>query len=335
MENTFIISLAGMAYHINEDARDKMQIFMNSYTSIENGAEVANDVEARFAELLNERLHTPKQVVALQDVEQIIAMIGWPENVNPGDKSSTAISNNEVSTTAEAAPKHRIYRSSNRILGGVLGGLATYFHADVALVRVGYLLAVFLFSFLSSHLHGHMLYIDALQVGLVGFYVLAWIIFPRVKTPAQEAELRGISLHSEEMKAVKTEWKANQSSTVGKFFRALFRILLVLLGTVLFVISFCLIFFLISHFLTGDAISLLDTRLFTKMGMGMFSGQVLLWGQILLYFFVFFPTLLMLFLALKLIFRFKSKILNRIFIFLLILWPILLILCCTGVIPLQ
>ncbi|NLL58781.1 MAG: PspC domain-containing protein [Firmicutes bacterium] len=58
-----------------------------------------------------------------------------------------------------------VYRSTkNRIIGGVAGGLAEYFDVDVVLVRVLWVLAVFIGG------------------GGVIAYIIAWIIIPEEKT---------------------------------------------------------------------------------------------------------------------------------------------------------
>lgn len=62
---------------------------------------------------------------------------------------------------------NRLYRSKkNRIIGGVAGGLAEYFTVDVVLVRVLWVLAIFVGG-----------------GGLVA-YIIAWIIIPEKKFAA-------------------------------------------------------------------------------------------------------------------------------------------------------
>ena len=49
----------------------------------------------------------------------------------------------------------KLYRSSNRILAGVCGGIAEYFDVDPTLIRVGYLIL----SLFSAGFPGLLLYI--------------------------------------------------------------------------------------------------------------------------------------------------------------------------------
>ncbi len=63
----------------------------------------------------------------------------------------------------ENTPKKRLYRSSKeRIIGGVCGGIAEYFHVDPIIVRLLWVL----FTLLSF------------GVGLI-IYIIAWIVIPK------------------------------------------------------------------------------------------------------------------------------------------------------------
>lgn len=56
----------------------------------------------------------------------------------------------------------RLYRSTDRIIGGVCGGIADYFNLDVSLVRIAYVL------------------LSVMSIGFPGilFYLIAWIVIP-------------------------------------------------------------------------------------------------------------------------------------------------------------
>jgi phage shock protein C len=64
-------------------------------------------------------------------------------------------------TTNKMAEK-RLYRSRDKMLGGVLAGFAEYINADVSLVRIVYVLA----SILSAAFPG------------VLAYIICWIVIP-------------------------------------------------------------------------------------------------------------------------------------------------------------
>ena len=59
-------------------------------------------------------------------------------------------------------PEERLYRSHDKIIGGVCGGLAEWFGWDPTLVRIGYVLL----SIISAAFPGLLV------------YVILWIIMP-------------------------------------------------------------------------------------------------------------------------------------------------------------
>jgi len=58
---------------------------------------------------------------------------------------------------------NRLYRSDNKMIGGVCAGIASYFDIDPTLVRLGYVVL----SLMSSCFPGFLL------------YIIMWIVIPR------------------------------------------------------------------------------------------------------------------------------------------------------------
>ncbi len=61
----------------------------------------------------------------------------------------------------ESRPK-KLYRSRDRILGGVLAGFAEYIHADVSLIRILFVIV----SILSAAFPGILV------------YIICWVVIP-------------------------------------------------------------------------------------------------------------------------------------------------------------
>ncbi|MGI6308000.1 MAG: PspC domain-containing protein [Dethiobacteria bacterium] len=79
--------------------------------------------------------------------------------------------------------KNRVYRSrKNRVIAGVAGGLGEYFDVDVVIVRILFVLAVFLGG-----------------GGLLA-YIIAWIVIPEEKIAGEELD-SSVEYHEE-----KNEW---------------------------------------------------------------------------------------------------------------------------------
>jgi len=177
------INLGGMVYHIDDDAYDKLKIYLdkvkNELRSVDGGEEIYQDIEARIAELFSERLKNNRQVISLLEVEEVIGIMGNPEDISGKTTERDYKSKNHN--------YRRMYRDpDNRIIGGVCSGLAAYWRIDPTIVRLIFIiLAIF---------------------GMAGvlIYLILWIVLPEANTVAQKLEMRG---------------EAVNLSNIGDFFR--------------------------------------------------------------------------------------------------------------------
>lgn len=174
MNKTVNISLAGIAFNIDEDAYELLTRYLGKIKQYlgqtEGREEIIADVESRIAELFTERLKG-REVVNYSDVEAIIAVMGAPEAYQfEADDDETR--NNQ--TNFQYSGKKRFYRNpDDKILGGVSSGIAAYFAIDTVFIR---LLFVLLAIFGGS--------------GFLAYFIL-WVIIPEAKTTAQKLEMRG------------------------------------------------------------------------------------------------------------------------------------------------
>jgi len=183
MKKTMTVNLGGMVYHIDDDAYDKLKKYLdkvkNELRSMEGNDEIYQDIETRIAELFSERLKNNRQVITIKEVEEVIGIMGNPEDIS-GKTTENAYKS-----------KHRNYKRmyrdpDNSIIGGVCSGLASYWRVDPTIVRVIFvILAIF---------------------GMAGvlIYLILWIILPEANTVAQKLEMRG---------------EAVNLSNIGDFFR--------------------------------------------------------------------------------------------------------------------
>lgn len=170
MKKTVTINLAGRVYHIDEDAFILLTDYLNSIRKAlehtEGNREIYEDIEARIAELLNEKLRNNREVVIIEDIRDIIVIMGEPNDISGGSDSS------EEKKSYQSY--RRMYRDpDNRMIGGVCSGMAAYWRIDPTLVRVIFvILAVF---------------------GMAGIliYLILWILLPEAHTVAQKLEMRG------------------------------------------------------------------------------------------------------------------------------------------------
>jgi len=177
MKKTVTINLNNIVFHIDDDAYEMLQAYLKDvekHLSPEERREVMADIEARIAEIFNESLKRNKTVINIEDVEEIIAVLGKPSQYADEDESSEDTSNQQQSTNGKKRAR-RFYRDpENKVIGGVAAGIAAYFNWDVTWVRIAMVVLV-----------------------LIGWgtaipiYIVVWLIAPEATTAAQRLEMQG------------------------------------------------------------------------------------------------------------------------------------------------
>lgn len=173
MKKTFTINISGTVFHIEEDAYEVLQKYLinlkNHFGNDEEGKEILADIEARIAEIFNEKSPDEKKVVTIELVNQVVEIMGTPEDFveEQGEEEETF--------ETETKRKRRLYRDpEHRVLGGVGGGLGAYFNMDPVILRIIFVVLFFLTT-------GAMLLA----------YIILWIAVPKARTTAQRLEMRG------------------------------------------------------------------------------------------------------------------------------------------------
>jgi len=84
MNKTVNINLAGIFFHIDEDAYLKLQRYIQaikrSFTDSQGRDEIIADIEARIAELFSEKIKNERQVISIKEVDAVIEVMGQPED---------------------------------------------------------------------------------------------------------------------------------------------------------------------------------------------------------------------------------------------------------------
>ncbi|MFV5684422.1 PspC domain-containing protein [Flavobacterium sp. GB2R13] len=175
MNKTVNINLGGMFFHIDEDAYQKLTRYFDAIKrSLSNSSghdEIIKDIEMRVSELLNEKQKSDKHVVGLKDVDEVIAVMGQPEDYIIEDelKGSQTYSDN----TNRRSKK--LYRDKEKgMIGGVAAGLGHYFGIDSVWIRIVLLLLVF----------------AGFGTGILA-YIILWIVTPEAITTSEKLEMTG------------------------------------------------------------------------------------------------------------------------------------------------
>ena len=184
MKKTLTVNLVGTVYHIDEDAYILLDNYLNNlryhFRKEEGADEIVRDMEARIAELFDEALRGGLQVITIKEVEEVIARMGKPEELNDGEEENASASGEKAYDSESTGTSRRLFRNpDDRVLGGVVSGLAAYFGWDVTWTRIVFILAGFLIH------------------GLILAYLLAWIIIPLAQTATEKLQMRGEPINVE------------------------------------------------------------------------------------------------------------------------------------------
>ncbi len=319
MKKTFTINISGSVFHIEEDAYEKLHDYLqhlNSFFSAQNGGqEILQDIEARIAELLQEKMTEGKEAVTGEWVDEIMQRMGNPEDFTDQEQAETrtAEPKNEKS-------KKRMYRDTeNRVLGGVCSGMGAYFKIDPVFLRILFVLLVFI----------------GVGVSLL-VYLILWIVVPKASTTAQRLEMRGEEATisnirktiQDEVSEVKESFsKINKSESFRKgkdvankagqasvqVFRGLGKVVGVLFGVLLILIGFLGFVSLVVSLAVGNTVINShgigvnpDMDLSGVLGFMVSPGLVSV-SILLLVLLIGLPLLSILFIGTKLVFRYKTN----------------------------
>lgn len=102
MNKTVNINIGGLFFHIDEDAYQKLSRYFDAIKrSLSNSSgkdEIMKDIEMRVAELLTEQQKSDKHVINLKDVDQVVAVMGQPEDYRIDDDNQEPSSANFTSS---------------------------------------------------------------------------------------------------------------------------------------------------------------------------------------------------------------------------------------------
>ncbi|MBE7628486.1 PspC domain-containing protein [Tenacibaculum piscium] len=192
MNKTININLGGFFFHIDEVAYQKLKHYLEAIARSlsddpQGKDEIISDIEARISELLSEKITDVRQVINENDIEEIITIMGQPEDYAETNESfeddSSYRENNRKSS-------RKLFRDSDdKLLGGVCSGIAHYFNIDVIWIRIACIILVASgFSPLA--------------------YIILWVLLPEAKTTSEKLQMRGEAINIDTIeKKIRTEFE--------------------------------------------------------------------------------------------------------------------------------
>jgi len=181
MKRTIQINLAGTIFNIDDDAYEILRDYLNAverqFMSGVEGREVMNDLETRMSELYTERLKPLRQVISIEDVREVLKVLGAPEDIGGHREGGPRYSQTYSNRYDGGRRSRRMYRDGqDKSIGGVCSGLAYYFNTDPLLLRILFVVGLFMgFGFL--------------------LYLVLWIALPQAQTLDQINEMKIGSSH--------------------------------------------------------------------------------------------------------------------------------------------
>lgn len=182
MNKTVSINLGGSVFNIEEDAYNLLKGYLDHIKSLfagdPSGAEIMDDIEARIAELFHERNSARKNVVVSTDVDEVITIMGRPEEYRLDEDAAPQPA---AEPSGIYYNRRKLYRDmDSAALGGVCSGLGHFLGWNLTIVR----LLVILLCFISF------------GAAILG-YVLVWALVPPAITTSEKLHMRGESVNIE------------------------------------------------------------------------------------------------------------------------------------------
>lgn len=153
MKKVININFQGRVIPIEETAYDIMKRYVESlrlfFANEEGRDEIINDIEGRIAELFGETLKKGSTCIADEDVNNIIASMGRPEDFEDDEAKvhsqlgSESARQQSYTYEQRATEGRRIYRDENhKVIAGVCSGIANYFNIDPVVIRILFLVTL-------------------------------------------------------------------------------------------------------------------------------------------------------------------------------------------------
>jgi len=176
------VSLNSIVFYVEEDGYIALKKYINNleryYADKEGGKEIIEDIQIRFAELLSEKRTFAEQAITMQDIESVIAVLGYPDNFEPEENRD--FRQQEIPHHKKRKPLYRDLEDAK--IAGICSGLSYYFDVDAWVFRL-------IFIVLTLFSGGLWILI----------YFILWFVLPQAKTTQQRYDMKGEALNIEDI----------------------------------------------------------------------------------------------------------------------------------------
>jgi len=314
MKKTTKVSLGGFAYDLEEDAFLLLDNYLNTIKarlgSEKEAQDIIQDIEERIAELFTEKRGN-QDAISVEMVKEVIEILGKPEEIvsesaNPGSQPLYSHTNK------------RMYRNSEHsYIAGVCSGLGEFFGTDPIVIRILFIILLCLHGF-----------------GLL-LYIVLWIALPRAITPKQKLEMKGEPINVSTIeKSIREEYsQVNESLKkrgvagfieklvylIGRLLYWFIQILLVLVKAIAIIIAIVLIVSMLVAIVAVFSVVFFGGMIFShafpavhgiplgEVIHSMFEFSSTIWLTIPIFLIIAIPLFALLYLGIRILFRFKAR----------------------------
>lgn len=175
MKKNFTVNISGIIFHIDEDAYNKLNKYLENlkrhFSNSEGGDEIIQDIEMRIAEKLNERNDESKKLITIDDISAVIKMMGEPSEFETEEETTSPPP--PPPSGYKKRPRRLFRNPDHKVIGGVCGGIGSYFNFDPIWLRIVFIVGFFVFG------SGPLI------------YIILWIVMPEARTTAEKLEMKG------------------------------------------------------------------------------------------------------------------------------------------------
>ena len=112
MKKTLTVNLGGTVFNIDEDAYVLLDNYLNNlkyhFRNEEGEEEIIRDMETRISELFSDYITRGQQVITIENVEEVIARMGKPEEINSEGDTGGDGSKSSRNTYSDNTAKRRL-----------------------------------------------------------------------------------------------------------------------------------------------------------------------------------------------------------------------------------
>lgn len=253
MNKTLHIGLAGYSFIIDENAYEKLSIYIQALRNAldpSEADEVMLDIEYRMVEIFRENLKN-REIINEEDVEKVITQIGKPELIEEQEHTERNTPDHALDFDKIKNATRSLFRdTTNQKIAGVCSGMAHWSKMDTSLMRILWL-GVFFFG---------LFVIPPFFLVVLIAYIALWAILPKATTATDFLKMKGEPINFDSLKNESTKLHQIQDTGSPKGIKphrddTIWKIIRYTLGGISAMIAFSFLISMIAIFFTDKLTS--------------------------------------------------------------------------------